>query len=98
MSINIVIKDSFYSYLRQIIGLIVGIVSLPLVLNEFGAVIYGVWVLITSVVMYLNTVSFGIPTAMQTLVAKTSNLYQKNQILKISFYLLSIGNGYLQIA
>ena len=88
MSINIVIKDSFYSYLRQIIGLIVGIVSLPLVLNEFGAVIYGVWALITSVVMYLNTVSFGIPTAMQTLVAKTSNLYQKNQILKISFYLL----------
>ena len=90
MSKKIFLKGVSYSYIRQITLLIIGIVSLPLLLNYFGTVNYGIWVLIIGLTGYINTISFGIPSAMTTLVAKTSNPNEKYQILKKSFYLLGV--------
>lgn len=90
MSKKIFLKGVSYSYIRQITLLITGIVSLPLLLNYFGTVNYGIWVLIIGLTGYINTISFGIPSAMTTLVAKTSNPNEKYQILKKSFYLLGV--------
>ncbi|MGJ0334209.1 oligosaccharide flippase family protein [Aliarcobacter cryaerophilus] len=90
MSKKLFFKGVSYSYIRQIITLITGIVSLPLLLNYFGTINYGIWILIVGLAGYINSISFGIPSAMTTLVAKTSNLNEKYQILKKSFYLLGI--------
>jgi len=90
MSKKIFFKGISYSYLRQFITLVSGILSLPLLLNYFGDRSYGIWVLVLGLAGYLNTISFGIPSAMITLVSKTSNLNEKYEILKKSFYILSI--------
>ena len=85
---KVFLKSVSYSYLRQLVALVVGIVSLPLLLNYMGSNVYGIWVLILSLVAYLSNISFGIPSAMVTLVAKTSDLKQKYIILKKSFRIL----------
>lgn len=90
MSKKIFFKGVSYSYLRQITSLITGIISLPILLNYFGSVNYGIWVLILGLTGYINTISFGIPSAMSTLVANSSNLKNKYLILKKSFELLLV--------
>ncbi|MGJ0372854.1 oligosaccharide flippase family protein [Aliarcobacter cryaerophilus] len=90
MSKKLFLKGVSYSYIRHIITLITGIISLPLLLNYFGTVNYGIWILIVGLAGYVNTISFGIPSAMTTLIAKTSNQNEKYQILKKSFYLLVV--------
>lgn len=84
------LKGISYSYLRQITTLITGIISLPLLLNYFGNTNYGIWTLVLGLTGYINTVSFGIPSAMITLVAKSSNLNEKYRILRKSFYILFV--------
>jgi len=90
MSKKIFLKGVSYSYIRQVTTLITGMISLPLQLNYFGTVNYGIWVLIVGLTGYIHTISFGIPSSMTTLVAKTSNLNEKYKILKKSFYILGI--------
>jgi len=90
MSKKLFLKGVSYSYLRQITVLATGIISLPLMLSYFGTINYGIWVLILGLANYLNTISFGIPSAMITLVAKTSSLSDKYLLLKKSFYILSL--------
>lgn len=90
MSKNIFLKGVSYSYLRQITTLITGIISLPLLLNYFGNTNYGIWILVLGLAGYINTISFGIPSAMITLVAKSTSLNEKYKILKKSFYILFI--------
>lgn len=88
MSKKLFIKSVSFSYLRQIITLIIGILSLPLTLNYFGTTVYGILVLILGLVGYLNNIAFGIPSAMITLIAKASNQTQKYLILQKSFAIL----------
>lgn len=88
MSKKLFLKGISFSYIRQIITLIVGVVSLPLTLNYFGATVYGILVLILGLVGYLNNIAFGIPSAMITLAAKASDQAQQYLILKKSFSIL----------
>ena len=90
MSKKLFLKGMSFSYLRQIATLLTGIISLPLLLNYFGSTTYGIWIVILGLAGYINTISFGIPSAMITLVAKTSNLNEKYLILRKSFYILGI--------
>lgn len=81
MSKNLFIKGIFFSYTRQILQLILGIASLPLMLNYFGTVNYSILALTFGLSEYLALVSFGIPAAMVTLVANASDAKQKCLIL-----------------
>ena len=80
MSKSLILKGLSFSYLRQIITLAIGIASVPLMLNYFGATLFGIWALILGLAGYLNNISFGIPSAMSTLVAKTANKNIKYKI------------------
>jgi len=89
MSKLIILKGLSFSYLRQIITLTIGIVSIPLMLNYFGNTLFGIWALILGLAGYINNISFGIPSAMSTLVAKTANQNEKYKILQQSTLILS---------
>lgn len=90
MSKAIFFKGLSFSYVRQITTIVIGIVSVPLMLNYFGDALFGIWSLIFGLAMYLNNIAFGIPSAMSTLVAKSNDLNKKYKILKRSTLLLSI--------
>jgi len=57
-------------------------------LNYFGVTLYAVWVLMTSIMAYLNQISFGIPPAMMAMVAKEPCDDEKYDMFRKSFYLL----------
>ncbi|MDX1809596.1 MAG: polysaccharide biosynthesis C-terminal domain-containing protein [Sulfurospirillaceae bacterium] len=89
MSKSIFLKGLSFSYLRQVTTLLTGIISVPLMLHYFGATLFGIWALILGLAGYLNNISFGIPSAMSTLVAKTANQNEKYKILQKSTLILS---------
>lgn len=90
MSKIVFLKSVSLSYLRQLVTLVVGVATVPLLLNYFGSSLFGLWMLIYGLSGYLNTVSFGIPSAMSTLVAKSLSLENKYCILQKSVWLLVI--------
>jgi len=57
-------------------------------LNYFGNSNYGIWILVLGLAGYINAISFGIPSAMVALVAKSSSMNEKYKILKKSFHIL----------
>jgi O-antigen/teichoic acid export membrane protein len=90
MSKKTIFKSLSFSYLRQVSTIVIGVLSVPLMLNYFGNTLFGIWALILGLTMYLNNISFGIPSAMSTLVAQAINNKLKLNILKKSLYLLTV--------
>lgn len=83
-------KGISYSYIKQLIILMTGIFSLPLLISYLGIDTYSIWVLVVGLAGYLNTLSFGIPSAMNALVASANNDAEKYGTLKKSVSILSV--------
>ena len=79
-------------YVSQVISIVIGIASVPIGLTYFGPVRYGIWVVITSILTYLNASQFGIGTATSTLIAKAPQRSEQQAILSYSFALLIISS------
>lgn len=79
-------------YASQVISIVIGIASVPIGLGYFGPVRYGIWVVITSILAYLNASQFGIGTATSTLIAKAPQRSEQQAILSYSFALLIISS------
>lgn len=79
-------------YVSQVISIVIGIASVPIGLGYFGPVKYGIWVVITSMLVYLNASQFGIGTATSTLIAKAPQRSEQQAILSYSFTLLIISS------
>jgi O-antigen/teichoic acid export membrane protein len=79
-------------YASQVISIVIGIASVPIGLTYFGPVRYGIWMVITSMLAYLNATQFGIGTATSTLIAKAPQRSEQQTILSYSFALLIISS------
>ena len=79
-------------YAAQGISIVIGIVSVPIGLSYFGPVRYGIWLVIISMLTYLNASQFGIGTATSTLLAKAPERSKQQTILAYSFALLIISS------
>jgi len=74
------------------VSILVGLASVPIGLHYFGPVRYGIWMVITSIIAYLNLSQFGIGTAAQTLIAKSVDSSHQRIILRRSFSLLVLSS------
>lgn len=81
---------TFSNYGTNIIGMVVGLISVPVGLHYFGPVRYGVWAVISSLISYLNLSNLGINTAAATLTAKATRPFEQWVILKRSLSLMVI--------
>lgn len=79
-------------YASQVISIVIGIASVPIGLTYFGPVRYGIWMVIISMLTYLNASQFGIGTATSTLIAKAPQRPEQQAILSYSFALLIISS------
>jgi len=95
--LNVIINNILLSYLSVIITNLIGFFMVPLMINYLGMEIYGIWMLGTSIIGYLSLSNFGIPTAVTTLMAKTSNEHRKEVIFVNSFLLLMLISIFLII-
>jgi O-antigen/teichoic acid export membrane protein len=64
---------------------------IPIALNYMGVEKYGVWVVILSIINYLNLANFGIPTAVTNLISQSNDQNEKVGLLLKGFKILIIG-------
>jgi len=77
------------NYGALFLSIIVGLISVPLGLNYFGPIRYGVWCVIMSILAYLRISDFGVGLSTLTLMAQAHNPASQRVILRNSIGLLS---------
>jgi len=76
------------NYGAIIVSVAVGLISVPLGLHYFGAVRYGIWLVIGSILAYLEISNFGVSLATLTLIAQVPDSIHQRIILRRSIGLL----------
>jgi O-antigen/teichoic acid export membrane protein len=73
----------------QGIGIVTGLLSVPIGLHYLGVTKYGVWMVIQSLLVYLSTSQFGIGTVAAALMTKATNFHDQKTVLFKAFILLA---------
>ena len=87
--ISIFVKGAIGSLSSQIFTVVLSIVSVPIALNYLGSFQYGIWVVISSIILYLALSQFGLSTSSSVLIAKTAVRADQGLIFKRTFSLLT---------
>lgn len=85
------------NYIAIIVSVIVALISVPIGLRYFGPVLYGIWLVIGSVLGYLRWCDFGIGAAVVTLMSQSTKSSNQRAILRYSIYLLVLISAALLI-
>ena len=84
------LKNVGAGYLTVFITSALGLYSVPLAINYFGAKAYGIWVLASSISAYLALSNFGIPTASSAMISKSKDSSLQNEIIIKTVFLLAL--------
>ncbi len=76
------------NYGTIVVSVVAGLIAIPIGLNYFGPVLYGIWFVIISILAYLRIFDFGIGLSTLTLMAQTSDHARQRIILRRSIKLL----------
>lgn len=83
------------NYGTIIVSIIVGLISVPIGLNYFGPILYGIWIIIGSILAYLRISDFGISLSTLTLISQATKPSHQRIILRRSlglFLVISISS------
>lgn len=99
---NISIKRNYtYSFISGIFGILSSILlnlaSIPISLRYWKEDRYGIWVLLTSILLYLGMTNLGLNTAAAVLMAKNPKISDKITILTRSLLILLISTGFISV-
>lgn len=78
----------FTSVVTGTISSLIGLLSVPISLNYWGVERYGIWAIITSILVYLNISNLGLSASASILIAKNNKFQDKIKILKRAFNIL----------
>jgi O-antigen/teichoic acid export membrane protein len=81
-----------------VFSIILNLVTIPISLNYWKADRYGIWVLLTSTLMYLGMTNLGLNTAAGVLMGKNPKISDKMKILKRSLLILMLSAGIILAA
>lgn len=80
-------KDIFTSYLQMGFSIVIPLLLIPYVVNKLGQELYGIWVLLTSMVAYFNLSNLGFSTTLLKDVSfYKSNSEKVNKIINTTFF------------
>ncbi len=79
---KILIKTLILSYSSQFIGILLSIVSIPLLLNFLDRELFGIWSIVFGALNYISLNYLGIPTIVTILVSQLEKNYEKYQAIK----------------
>ena len=85
---QIFLKGFSSSVASQILAAAISLISISLGMGYFGSEIYGIWLVLSSLLAFLNGSQFGIGMASATLIAKANRENEQQRILSISFAFL----------
>lgn len=72
------------------VSTLIGFISVPIALNYWKTEKYGLWALLSSILVYLSMSNLGLNASASVLMAKNSNINVKFKILKRAFSILII--------
>ena len=95
-------KNYIYSFVSGIFGILFSILlnlaTIPISLSYWKEDRYGIWVLLTSILLYLGMTNLGLNTAAAVLMAKNPKISDKIKILRRSLLILLISTGIISVA
>ncbi|MHA4894107.1 MATE family efflux transporter [Pedobacter sp. PWIIR3] len=91
------LKDYFFSFLSIFINVCSNILMVPLYVEYFGAINYGIWIVINTILQYLMLANFGIPTALTTIATNSSHQESIGEIFRKSLRIMASIVGLLVI-
>ena len=78
------------NYGLKVVSLVVNLLFVPVFLNYFGDIRYGVWAIIFSISAYLGLSNLGVNTATAVLVAKAIKPFEQWLVIKRSILILTV--------
>jgi len=85
---SIFLLSGISNYGAIVVSIVVGLISVPIGLQYFGPVRYGIWLVIGSILAYLRTADFGVGLSTLTFMAQTTDSAHHRVILRRSISLL----------
>lgn len=87
---KIAFKSALVSYINMFFATIIGIVSQPMILNNFGVEEFGIWTLALTLITYVGNTNVGIPGAALVMISKSDSDEKQKEILIKSTILMII--------
>jgi O-antigen/teichoic acid export membrane protein len=81
-----------------VFSILLNLLTIPISLNYWKADRYGIWVLLTSILLYLGMTNLGLNTAAGVLMGKNPKISDKMKILKRSLLILLFSAGIILAA
>lgn len=81
-----------------VLSILLNLVTIPISLDYWQTDRYGIWVLLTSTLMYLGMTNLGLNTAAGVLMGKNPKISDKMKILKRSLFILLFSAGIILAA
>jgi len=85
-----ILLGTISNYGATFISIVVGLISVPVGLNYFGPILYGIWIVIGSILAYLRISDFGISLSTLTFIAQATKPSYQRIILRRSLELFLI--------
>lgn len=80
------------SYIQLFTGILIAILLTPYMILKLGDALYGYWILLNSILIYLNLSNFGFGTALLKEASHINDMYLLNKYISTMFFLfLTIG-------
>lgn len=92
---KILITNSFFSVISRIIGMIMAMISAPLLLHLLGNEKYGIWVTLLSIVSWIYTFDFGIANGLRNKLTEclaTNKESEARKYLGTAYFLLGLAS------
>lgn len=77
------LKNSISGYLSSATTIVIGLLLTPLLVTQLGHQVYGVWVLVTSLAIYLTLLDMGVADAVTRYVARARAVRDGDQVTAV---------------
>ncbi|HYP19597.1 MAG TPA: hypothetical protein VEY08_05935, partial [Chloroflexia bacterium] len=74
------LKNSISGYVSSATMIAIGLLLTPLLVRQLGHQAYGVWVLVTSLAIYLTLLDLGVADAVTRYVARARAVHDRDQV------------------
>ncbi|MGE4266597.1 MAG: lipopolysaccharide biosynthesis protein [Deferribacterales bacterium] len=84
------LKNLMYSYFAIVVGFVSSIVSVPVIISQFGNELFSFWSMVFGISLYITTASFGVPSAANVAVAGLNTTEAVKRSIRSAFIFLVI--------
>ena len=82
---KIILKNTFSGILCKVVETVTAIVTIPIIIKSLGVQNYGLWVIISQIIVFFGALDFGITNSIGRYVAKYKGQDNRKKITEITY-------------